>query len=68
MGERMSSGSLVKKIQSLPAERTREVEDFVDFLIARDSDEGLTREVQWASQDVLHDVWDNELDAVYDES
>ncbi|OFW24283.1 MAG: toxin-antitoxin system, antitoxin component, Xre family protein, partial [Acidobacteria bacterium RIFCSPLOWO2_12_FULL_66_21] len=39
----MSDQTLIEKIQSLPPERVEEVEDFVDFLKAREQDRALVQ-------------------------
>jgi hypothetical protein len=59
--------SLVDKIQQLPPERVEEVQDFVDFLLARDRDASLTTAASRLSEDAFQRVWDNPEDAVYDD-
>jgi hypothetical protein len=58
---------LVEKIRGLPPEKVAEVEDFVDFLSARESDRRLVRAVGALAEDALRQVWDNPEDAVYDD-
>jgi hypothetical protein len=58
--------SLLKKIQTLPAARIEEVEDFIDFLMARERERASTREATEASAPVFQAVWDNPEDDVYD--
>jgi hypothetical protein len=67
-GAVMSSDTngLIKKIEELPAERIAEVEDFVDFLRARDRDRALVRAATAASLTSFAAIWDNPEDAVYD--
>ncbi|MEI9888951.1 MAG: hypothetical protein WDN08_21110 [Rhizomicrobium sp.] len=45
----MSPKSLIKKIEALPAERLAEVENFVDFIAARDETRSLSRAAASAS-------------------
>ena len=62
----MSDRTLIEKIQSLPAERVREVEDFVDFLKTRDQGHALVRAATRLSEDASRKVWDNPDDGEYD--
>ena len=57
---------LLEKIRSLPPERMAEVEDFVDFLRARDEERSRTRVAARLSEDAFTRVWDNPDDADYD--
>ncbi len=57
---------LIDKIKRLPPERMAEVEDFVDFLRARESERGLTRAATRASDASFAAVWENDEDAAYD--
>ena len=57
---------LFDKIKQLPPQRLSEVEDFVDFLRARDEELRLTRAAAKASEASLARVWDNDADAAYD--
>ena len=61
-----SEKALIEKIKQLPPQRMAEVEDFVDFLRAREGEQGLTRSAARASEPSFAAVWDNEDDAVYD--
>ena len=67
-----SQHQLIEKITALPAQRLAEVEDFVDFLRARDEahelkrDSRLTAEATRASERAFARVWDNDEDAAYD--
>jgi hypothetical protein len=59
--------SMVEKLKALPPERLAEVEDFVDFLKAKNSDRALTTAAMGVSEPSLTRVWDNDEDAAYDE-
>jgi hypothetical protein len=67
MGEKGIESRLLEKIESLPAERVAEVEDFVDFLRQRELDRQLVRSAAEISEAAFHDVWDNPDYAAYDE-
>lgn len=58
--------ALIEKLNTLPAERLHEVEDFVDFLRLRDQDRSLVRAAGAASAPVFAAVWNNPEDDVYD--
>ncbi len=54
---------LVEEIKKLPAEKVKEVLDFVKFLISEENDvSGMTK----LSELGFKRIWDNEGDAVYD--
>lgn len=63
---------LIEKIASLPPQRLAEVEDFVDFLRAREAgketerDSRLAAQAARASEPAFARVWDNDEDAAYD--
>jgi hypothetical protein len=66
--------TLEAKIQSLPTEKRSQVEDFVDFLLSKLTDQsGIAEDILWRqaaanlSESAFVVVWDNEDDAVYDE-
>lgn len=61
-----SENALLEKIKQLPPQRMAEVEDFVDFLRAREAAQRLTTAATQASEPSFATVWDNEDDAVYD--
>ncbi len=61
-----SDSALVEKIRNLPPERLAEVEDFVNFLTARDRDRRLTLAAGRVSESAFGAVWDNADDADYD--
>ena len=58
--------TLIEKLSRLRPERQAEVEDFIDFLHARDSDRRLTEVAASASEPAFRAVWDNDTDAEYD--
>lgn len=57
---------LIDKIKQLPPQRMAEVEDFVDFLRAREDEQSLTVAAAMASEASFAQVWDNDEDAAYD--
>ena len=57
---------LIEKTRQLPAQRMAEVEDFVDFLRAREDELRLTHAATKASEPSFAQVWDNDADAAYD--
>ena len=58
--------ALFDKIQALPPERIAEVEDFVDFIVARAQDHALTRAASAASAVSFAKIWENPEDDAYD--
>lgn len=56
---------LIEKIRALPPDKLTEVEDFVDFLAARDEDRRLSQAAARMSEAAFARVWDNPEDAVY---
>ena len=58
--------ALLDKIETLPAERIAEVEDFVEFLAARERERSLTRAAMATSELAFASVWSNPDDSVYD--
>ena len=64
--ERNHIHELIDKLEALPPERINEVEDFIDFLKQRDTDQQLTRAAMKTAEPSLQKVWDNPDDAVYD--
>ena len=58
--------ALLEKIQALPAERTAEVEDFVEFIAFREGERSLTRAAAATSAPVFAAIWNNPEDDVYD--
>lgn len=61
-----AENTLIEKIKGLRPERIAEVEDFVDFLKARDEERGLTQAAGSLAEDSFRKVWDNADDADYD--
>lgn len=57
---------LIEKIMQLPPQRMAEVEDFVDFLRAREDNQRLTQAAAKASEASFAAVWNNDEDAAYD--
>ena len=57
---------LIEKIKQLPPQRVAEVEDFVDFLRAREDEFRLTNSATRVSEASFAQVWDNDEDAAYD--
>ena len=58
--------ALLKKIEALPDERISEVEDFVEFLSAREQESSLTRAAAAASAPAFAAIWSNPEDDAYD--
>jgi hypothetical protein len=59
--------TLIEKIQTLPAERLAEVEDYVDRIRLREQQQhALTRDATTASTPAFAAVWDNPEDDAYD--
>ena len=63
----LAENRLLDKIRSLRPERVAEVEDFVDFLQARDEERRLVDAATKVSEDAFRRVWDNPGDADYDQ-
>ena len=57
---------LIEKIKQLPPQRMAEVEDFVDFLRAREDEQRLTHAAGKAGEASFAAVWNNDEDAAYD--
>ena len=55
--------ALIEKIKQIPPQRMAEVEDFVDFLRAREDAQRLTRDFAQAGEASFSAVWDNDEDA-----
>jgi hypothetical protein len=58
--------ALLEKIQALPPDRIAEVEDFVEFIAAREQARLLTRAAAAASAPTFAMVWNNADDDAYD--
>ena len=61
-----ASGALIDKIRRLSPDRSTQVEDFVDFLTARDCERKVTRSAERLAEASFRAVWDNADDAEYD--
>jgi hypothetical protein len=59
--------ALIAKIRDLSDERVAEVEDFVDFLRARDERRALVQAATALSEPSFAAVWDNPEDDVYND-
>jgi len=57
---------LIEKIETLPAERIAEIEDFVDFIRLREQERALARAAAAASASAFAAIWSNPEDDVYD--
>lgn len=57
---------LIEKIKLLPKQRLAELEDFIDFLRARENDQQLVRSAAKLSEARFATIWDNDEDAAYD--
>ena len=57
---------IIEKIQKLPPDKVTEVEDFVDFLTAREEGGPLSEFSTRASEAAFAAVWDNADDAEFD--
>jgi len=57
---------LIEKLKALPPDRRAQVEDFIDFLQNRETDERLTRAAARASEPAFKAIWNNPDDADYD--
>ena len=57
---------LIEKIKQLPPQRMAEVEDFVDFLRAREDEQSLAHAAARVSEASFAAVWNNDEDAAYD--
>jgi hypothetical protein len=58
--------ALLEKIQALPPERIAEVEDFVEFIAAREQARLLVRTAAAAGAPAFAVVWNNRDDDAYD--
>lgn len=58
---------ILEKLRNLPPEQVAEVEDFVDFLAHRETDDrSLTKAAERLATPAFARVWDNPDDAEYD--
>lgn len=58
--------ALLKRIESLPPERVAEIEDFVEFIAAREQERSLARAAATLSAPAFAAIWNNPDDDVYD--
>lgn len=58
--------TLIQKIQALPVERIAEIEDFVEFIAAREQERSLTRAAGAVSAPAFAAIWNNPEDDAYD--
>lgn len=58
---------VVQKLEALAPNRIDEVEEFIDFLSQRDTDQQLTQAAMAASEPTLSEIWNNDDDAEYDQ-
>ena len=57
---------LLEKIRALPVERIAEIEDFVEFITAREQERSLTRAAVASSAPAFAAIWNNPEDDAYD--
>jgi hypothetical protein len=58
--------ALLEKIAALPVERIAEIEDFVEFIAAREQERSCVRAAAAASAPAFALVWSNPDDDAYD--
>ena len=58
--------ALLEKIQALPVERIAEIEDFVDFVAARERERSITRAAAAVSAPAFAAIWNNPEDDACD--
>jgi hypothetical protein len=63
----VSPKALIRKIEALPPDRLSEVEDFVDFIAAREQTRAMTNAAAEASLPAFAEVWNNPDDDAYNE-
>lgn len=63
----LNENTLMKKLKSLPPERRKEVEDFVDFLYARTQEGSVTQSATTIAEPAFARIWENKDDDGYDE-
>lgn len=56
----------MEKLKALSPERAAEVEDFIDFLRAREQERALFRAATRVAEPAFAEVWNNDEDAAYD--
>ncbi|WOB44213.1 toxin-antitoxin system, antitoxin component, Xre family protein [Thermoleptolyngbya oregonensis NK1-22] len=68
--ERLSTDieqELLEKLRSLPSEKVLQVLDFIEFLWLRNRDAALVHAASRSSEASFGRIWDNPLDAEYDQ-
>lgn len=63
----MNKETIINKLDALPINQLKEVEDFIDFLCYKNQQHSLTQEAMKLSEASFRRVWDNEEDSVYDQ-
>jgi hypothetical protein len=58
--------ALLKKIEALPVDRISEIEDFVEFVAAREQERALARAATATSAPAFAAIWSNPEDDAYD--
>ena len=53
----MSKETIINKLATLPPDKLAEVEDFIDFLAARNYQQPIDESTQWSDEDL--DDWTN---------
>jgi hypothetical protein len=61
-----NTNALLKKIEALPVDRISEIEDFVEFIAAREQKRSLTRAAAATSAPSFAAIWSNPEDDAYD--
>lgn len=63
----MNKETIINKLDTLPPNQLKEVEDFIDFLCYKNQQHSLTQQAMKLSEPAFRRVWDNEEDSVYDQ-
>ncbi|MBA7632505.1 hypothetical protein ES703_40051 [subsurface metagenome] len=58
--------SLIEKIKSLPEDKVEEIVDFVDFLYSKQQNQPSARSMSKLAEPSFQKIWDNPVDAQYD--
>ncbi len=58
---------LITKVQQLSLQQLQQVEQFIDLLNSKKTDQSLTLAFTQLSESSFNQVWDNLADAVYDD-
>jgi hypothetical protein len=62
----MAIDTLMQKIQTLLPERIAEIEDFVEFIVAREQERSLIHTAATTNTPVFNAIWNNPDDDAYD--